>query len=58
MSGLQSCLHVQARRCAHHTGRSYRYGIRRMAAVVSPSEPLVVRDLPTPRICYPSASGH
>jgi hypothetical protein len=30
----------------------------RRAAVVSPSEPLVGRYLPTPRICSPSASGH
>jgi len=57
-SRLQSFLDVQARRCAHHPGRSYRYGIRRMAAVVSPSEPLVVRYLPTPRICSPSESGN
>ena len=55
---LQSFLEVQARRCAHHPGRSYRYGIRHRAAVVSPAEPLVVCCLPTPRICYPSASGH
>jgi hypothetical protein len=55
---LQSFLDVQARRCAHHPGRSSRYGIRHRAAVVSPSEPLVVCCLPTPRICYPSASGH
>ena len=57
-SRLQSFLHVQARRYAHHPGRSYRYGYIRMAAVVSPSEPLVVRDLPTPRICLPSESGN
>ena len=37
---------------------SYRYGFRRRAAVVSPSEPLVVCSLPTPRIYSPSASGH
>jgi hypothetical protein len=55
---LQSCLHVQARRWAHHPGRSYRYGSRRRAAVVSPSEPLVVCYLPTPRLCSPSASGN
>jgi hypothetical protein len=48
---LQSFLDVQARRFAHHPGRSYRYGIRRRAAVVSPSEHLVVCYLPTPRIC-------
>ena len=48
---LQSFLDVQARRFAHHPGRSYRYGFHRMAAVVSPSEPLVVCYLPTPRIC-------
>jgi hypothetical protein len=57
-SRLQSCLHVQARRCAHHPGRSSRYGIHRMAAVVCTSEPLVGRYLPTPRIGLPSASGH
>jgi hypothetical protein len=50
-SRLQSFTHVQAHRFAHHPGRSYRYGLRRMAAVVSPSEHLVVRYLPTPRIC-------
>ena len=55
---LQSFTAVQARSFAHHPGRSSRYGHVRMAAVVSPSEPLVVRDLPTPRICLPSASGH
>src|SRR5437773_2134333 len=48
---LQSFLPVQAHRFAHHPGRSSRYGVRRMAAVVSPSEPLVGRYLPTPRIC-------
>jgi hypothetical protein len=58
MSRLESCAHVQARRCAHHPGRSSRYGLCRRAAVVSPSEPLVVRSLPTPRIYSPSASGH
>jgi len=57
-SRLQSFTHVQARRYAHHPGRSYRYGHIRMAAVVSPSEPLVVRYLPTPRICLPSESGN
>jgi hypothetical protein len=57
-SGLQSFAHVQARRCAHHPGRSSRYGIHRRAAVVSTSEPLVGRYLPTPRICLPSESGH
>lgn len=50
-SRLQSFPHVQARRFAHHPGRSYRYGFHRMAAVVSTSEPLAVRYLPTPRIC-------
>jgi hypothetical protein len=55
---LQSFAPGQARRCAHHPGRSSRYGGRRMAAVVSPSEPLVGRSLPTPRICSPSESGH
>jgi hypothetical protein len=50
-SRLQSFAHVQARRCAHHPGRSSRYGGRRRAAVVSPSEPLVGRYLPPPRIC-------
>ena len=58
LSGLQSFLDVQARRFARHPGRSYRYGHVRMAAVTFPSEPLVVRCLPTPRICYPSESGH
>ena len=57
-SRLQSFADVQARRCAHHPGRSYRYGGRRMAAVVSPSEPLVGRYLPTPRICLPSEAGN
>jgi hypothetical protein len=57
-SRLQSFTHVQARRCAHHPGRSYRYGQVRRAAVVSPSEPLVGRYLPTPRICLPSESGN
>ena len=57
-SRLQAFLHVQARKFAHHPGRSYRYGHVRMAAVVSPSEPLVVCYLPTPRICLPSESGH
>jgi len=57
-SRLQSFLHVQARRFARHPGRSYRYGIRRMAAVAFTSEPLVVCYLPTPRICYPSESGN
>jgi hypothetical protein len=55
---LQSCLEVQARRCAHHPGRSYRDGICHRAAVVSPSEPRVVRSLSTPRICSPSESGN
>ena len=50
-SGLQSFAHVQARRFAHHPGRSSRYGICHRAAVVSTSEPLVVRYLPTPGIC-------
>jgi len=49
-SRLQSFTHVQAHRFAHHPGRSYRYGLRRRAAVVFPSEHLVVRYLPTPRI--------
>jgi hypothetical protein len=57
-SRLQSFLHVQARRCAHHPGRSYRYGFRRRAAVVSTSEPLTVCYLPVPRICLPSESGN
>ena len=57
-SRLESLRHVQARRCAHHPGRSSRDGLRRMAAVVSPSAPLVVCSLPTPRIDSPSASGH
>ena len=57
-SRLQSFTHVQARRFAHHPGRSYRYGYLRMAAVVSPSEHLVGRYLPTPRICLPSESGN
>ena len=57
-SRLESFLPVQARRYAHHPGRSYRYGIHRMAAVVSTSEPLVSRYLPTPRICLPSESGN
>jgi hypothetical protein len=57
-SRLQSFAHVQARRFAHHPGRSYRYGHVRMAAVVFTSEPLVVCYLPTPRICYPSESGN
>ena len=57
-SRLQSFTHVQAHRFAHHPDRSYRYGFRRRAAVVSPSEPLVGRYLPTPRICLPSKSGH
>jgi hypothetical protein len=51
ISGLQSVLYVQARRFAHHPGRSYRNGLRRWAAVVFTSEPLVVCYLPTPRIC-------
>jgi len=51
ISGLQSFSHVQARRFAHHPGRSYPTTIRRRAAVVSTSEPLVVCYLPTPRIC-------
>jgi hypothetical protein len=55
---LQSFADVQARRCAHHPGRSDRYGFHRRAAVVFTSEPLVGRDLPTPRICLPSESGH
>lgn len=55
---LQSFLDGQARRVAHHPGRSSRYGSRRRAAMVSPSEPLVVRSLPTPRIGSPSESGH
>src|SRR5882724_988861 len=55
-SRLQSFLDVQAHRCAYHPGRSYRSGVRRMAAVVFTSEPLVVRYLPTPRICLPSES--
>src|SRR5262249_35980864 len=49
-SRLQSFAHVQARRCAHHPDRSYRYGFRRRAAVVSTSEPLTVCYLPVPRI--------
>jgi hypothetical protein len=57
-SRLQSFADVQARRCAHHPGRSSRYGIHRMAAVVFTSEPLVGRYLPTPRICLPSESGN
>ena len=57
-SRLQSFTHVQARRCAHHPGRSYRYGFHRRAAVVFTSKPLVVRYLPTPRICLPSESGN
>ena len=58
LSRLQSFADVQARRCAHHPGRSYRYGLHRMAAVVFTSEPLVGRYLPTPRICLPSESGN
>jgi hypothetical protein len=58
ISGLQSFSHVQARKFAHHPGRSYRCRFRSMAAVVSTSEPLVVCYLPTPRICYPSESGN
>ena len=57
-SRLQSFADVQARRCAHHPGRSYRYGLHRMAAVVFTSELLVGRYLPTPRICLPSESGN
>jgi hypothetical protein len=57
-SRLQSFPHVQARRGAHHPGRSYRYGFRRRAAVVFTSEPLVGRYLPPPRICLPSESGN
>ena len=57
-SRLQSFADVQAPRCAHHPGRSYRYGLHRMAAVVFTSEPLVGRYLPTPRICLPSESGN
>ena len=57
LAGRHSFLAVQARRCARHPGRSSRYGPVRMPAVTFPSAPLVVRDLPTPRICYPSASG-
>ena len=57
-SRLQSFLDVQARKFAHHPGRSYRYEHVRMAAVVSPSEHLVVCYLPTPRICLPSESGN
>ena len=50
-SRLQSFLDVQARRFARHPDRSSRYGLLRMAAVTFPSEPLVGRYLPTPRIC-------
>ena len=57
-SRLPSCTQVQARRLAHHPGRSSRYGHVRRAAVVSPSEPLVVRYLPTPRLGLPSDAGH
>ena len=57
-SRLQSFAHVQARRFARHPGRSYRYGFHRRAAVAFPSEPLVGRYLPTPRICLPSESGN
>ena len=58
VSRLQSFHNVQARRYAHHPGRSYRYGVHRMAAVVCTSERLVVRYLPTPRICLPSEPGN
>jgi len=57
-SRLQSFADVQARRFARHPDRSYRYGIHRMAAVASTSEPLTVCYLPVPRICSPSESGH
>ena len=57
-SRLQSFLDVQAHRCARHPDRSYRYGFHRRAAVTFPSEPLVGRYLPTPRICLPSESGN
>jgi hypothetical protein len=57
-SRLQSFLDVQARRCARHPDRSYRYGIPRMAAVTFPSEPLMGCYLPMPRICLPSESGN
>ena len=57
-SRLQSFTYVQARRYAHHPGRSYRCGIHRRAAVVCTSEPLVGCYLPTPRICLPSESGN
>ena len=57
LSRLQSFADVQARRCAYHPGRSYRYGVRRMAAVVFTSS-LRRCYLPTPRICLPSASGN
>jgi hypothetical protein len=58
VSRLQSFAHVQARRCARHPDRSYRYGIHRMAAVVFTSEPLTGCYLPVPRICLPSESGN
>jgi hypothetical protein len=58
VSRLQSFAHVQARRCAHHPGRSYRCGEYRKAAVVSPSELLMVHYFPMPRICLPSESGN
>jgi hypothetical protein len=57
-SRLQSLLDGQAHRCARHPDRSYRYGSHRRAAVTLPSEPLVGRYLPTPRICLPSESGN
>jgi len=57
-SRLQSFLDVQARRFARHPDRSYRYGLHHMAAVTFPSEPLVGRYLPTPRICLPSEAGN
>ena len=58
LSRLQSCADVQARRCACHPDRSYRYSVYRLAAVTFTSEPLVGCYLPTPRICSPSASGN
>ena len=57
-SRLQSFPHVQARRCARHPDRSYRYSLHRMAAVTFPSGPLTGCYLPVPRICSPSESGH
>jgi hypothetical protein len=55
---LQSWRAGQARRGARHPERSSRDGIPCRAAVTLPSEPLLGCDLPRPRLCSPSASGH